>query len=114
METPVLGTITGIQQYDVSMQNEPPKMKWGITFAEVNPPLNKPLILNATRMGVLEAMTGSDSSDDWMGKKIVVWQDKTVVFGSKVTGGTALRAPKNQQHIPVDPPQEQPEDEIPF
>jgi len=99
----VLATIKGITQHDVSLANESPKLKYCLEFEENTPPLDKPLVLNLTKMSVLEEMTGSDDSDDWIGKKIVIYHNPEIMFGPKKTGGTAIRAPKNQsQPEPVD------------
>ena len=126
VETPVLGTVRSVSQYNVAKQNEPAKPRWCVEFLETTPPLNKPLVLNATKMSVLKEITGSDSSDAWTGAKVVIYHDPEIKFGVEKVGGTALRAPKNQQPqaapIPADAMdhmQQQhandiPDDEIPF
>jgi len=107
-EPPVLATIKDITQHDVSMENQPEEMKWCLEFSENF----KPLVLNPTNMRILEAMTGSDDTDDWIDKKIVLFNDPNVSFAGKLTGGTRVRAPKGQQ------PQAQPhpvaDEDIPF
>jgi hypothetical protein len=122
VEQGVLVTITAIEQHDVSMENKPTEMKWCATFNE----LAKPLVLNMTNMRALEAITGSDDSDHWIGRTIVLFNDPNVSYAGKITGGIRLRAPRNQQ--PQQPPvppdamdhmqqphaNDVPDDEIPF
>lgn len=55
---------------------------------------SKPLILNGTNWDLLEQMFRSDDSDDWIGKAIELYNDPTVRFGNKVTGGIRARAPQ--------------------
>lgn len=99
-DPPILVTVTQAVQHDVSMQNDPTEMKWCLEFAETT----KPLVLNMTHMRQIEAITGSDNTDDWIGKKLVLFLDPNVTYGGKITGGTRVRAPKQQaqQQVPPD------------
>lgn len=58
--------------------------------------ISKGVILNHTNWSALEDITGSDDSDQWVGKTIVVYHDPSVMFGAKRVGGVRIRAPKNQ------------------
>ena len=104
VDPPVLATIKDVTQHDVSMENKPEELKWCLEFQENL----KPMVLNSTNMRLIEAMTGSDLTDDWLGKNIVLFNDPTISFGGKITGGIRVRAPKGQQPEPVD------DSQIPF
>lgn len=114
----VLATVCKIAQYNVAMQGAEPDMKWCLEFKE----LDKPLVLNSTNMHILEAITGSDNSDDWMGKQIVLYTDPNISFGGKIVGGIRVRAPKKvtgPKARPTSPPPEPDEppvsdEQIPF
>lgn len=59
----------------------------------------KPMILNNTNKELLKVVTGGRTVGEIRGKKIVVYNDPTVMFGKKAVGGIRIRAPKNQQPI---------------
>ena len=85
---------------DVSLESQAPEMKWCLKFKE----FEKPLVLNSTNGQLIEAILGSDDSDDWIGKTIVLWNDPTVGFAGKITGGIRVRAMKTAG--PKAPPQD--------
>lgn len=104
---PILVTISGYEQVNVAMENQAPEMKWALMFDEAE----KPLVLNQTNGQIISVIAGSDDFDDWIGKKIVLYNDPTIAFAGKVTGGIRVRAPKGRAAPP--PVQSEP-DEIPF
>jgi hypothetical protein len=68
--------------------------------------VGKPLLLNSTNIKRAAAAFGSQDSDDWIGKKIVVYNDENVEFGGQIMGGIRLRAykpkpPANKPKSPV-------------
>jgi len=83
VEPPVVVTIKGYKEQNVEMEGEPERKKWTLLFHE----LEKPLVLNMTNGQRIEVITGSAEFDDWIGKKITLYNDKTVSFGGKLTGG---------------------------
>lgn len=83
VEPPVAVTIKGYKEQNVEMEGEPERKKWTLFFHE----LDKPLVLNMTNGQRIEVVTGSAEFDDWIGKKITLYNDKTVSFGGKLTGG---------------------------
>ena len=85
-------TITGITQKNVAMQGAEPEMKWCMQFAE----MDKPMVLNGTNIQLAELALGSDDTDDWIGKKIVAYNDPAVSYGGKMIGGIRLRAPRGK------------------
>ena len=88
----VLVTISGCQQANVAMPGADPEMKWTLSFHE----MDKPMVLNSTNIHGCAQACGSDNTDDWIGKKIVLFEDPNVSFGGKLTGGIRLRAPITQ------------------
>ncbi len=88
VEPPKLVTIESYEEIDVSMESQPTELKWVLMFKE----LPKPLVMNFTNGQNLLAITGSEDFDDWIGQKVVLYNDKTVSFGNKITGGIRIRA----------------------
>lgn len=99
-------------------------MRWALHFRE----LDKPMILNSTNGQIIAKITGSEESDDWDGKQIVLYHDPNVSFGGKLVGGIRVRAPKGAYKAPApakspdfqtgealpEPEKGWDEDEIPF
>jgi len=50
----------------------------------------KPLVLNKTNMGFMIAVFKTDESDDWIGRRINLWNDPSVSFNG-VRGGLRIR-----------------------
>lgn len=97
---PVLWTITGCEKHNVAKEGAEPEMKWCLMFHETD----KPLTLNWTNIQVCERIFGSDDTDQWVGKQIVLYVDPNVSYGGKVTGGVRVRAVKKKQAAPPPPP----------
>ena len=87
---PVMMTITSITKVNVAKENEKPQYKYAMSFEEVA----KPLLLNSTNIKIAAKALASDDSDDWVGKKIVVYNDENVAYGNDIIGGIRLRAPR--------------------
>jgi len=111
VDPPVLVTIDRLTQQNVAMQGADPEMKWSMFFLE----LDKPMVLNTTNLHLCSQACGSDDTDDWMGKQIVLYNDPNVSFGGKLTGGIRIRSRKKvvepvvpQRKVPA-PATEQPE-----
>jgi hypothetical protein len=45
----------------------------------------------------------SEDTDDWTGKKIVLYNDPNVSYAGKIIGGIRVRAPKVKAAAPVKP-----------
>ena len=97
----VLVTITHLTKENVAMENAKPDMKWALHFEE----MEKPLILNTTNSQRIAKFLGEET-DDWTGKKIVLFDDPTVSFGGEEVGGVRVRAPKS--NTPPKPAEEEP------
>src|SRR5688572_22175153 len=85
-ERGALVTINGVQQANVAMQGADPEMKWTLIFDE----LDKPMVLNSTNIHMCAKACGSDNTDDWTGKKVVLYEDPNVSFGGKLVGGIRI------------------------
>lgn len=111
-----LVTIDRMDHQDVSMENQPEEMKWIMYFKEQVNGHHKGLVLNWTNIQLCAVATGSEDTDQWPGKQIVLFDDPNVSFGGKLTGGIRVRKPKGQS---VNSPADQDagpdfDDEIPF
>src|SRR3990167_9597425 len=87
-ERGMLVTISGVKQANVAMQGADPEMKGTWSFEE----LDKPMVLNSTNIHMCAKACGSEDTEDWMGKKIVLYEDPNVSFGGKLVGGIRVRA----------------------
>lgn len=109
----MLVTIKGYEEMNVAMESQSPDMKWCLLFKE----LDKPLILNITNGQLIAAILGSSEFDHWIGKEIVLYNDKTVMFAGKLTGGIRVRASQGGQPNPDyvgDNPPPPIDDDVPF
>jgi hypothetical protein len=100
----ILATIAGVEKRDVGTEAEP-EQKWVLLLEEY-----KPLVLNSTNLALIEKALGSDDSDEWAGKKVVLYNDENVSFGGKLTGGVRVdvartkRYHAKQEKAPAVPP----------
>lgn len=88
----ILVTIKGLVQENVAMEGSPEDMQWCLIFNE----LEKPMILKSTNAQLIASILKSEETDDWIGKKVVLYNDPNVVMKGKVTGGLRVRAPKTK------------------
>jgi len=79
------------------MQGAEEELKWCLHFSN----LEKPLVLNMTNMQLISKITGSENTDDWTGKQIVIYNDPTISMGGRITGGLRVRAPKVRPAAPA-------------
>ncbi len=111
-----LMTIEGCEPHNVAKEGAPPESKWCLTFLEAD----KPLVLNSTNIQLCERIFNSDDTDDWIGKKIVLYTDPNVSYQGKVIGGIRVRAPKKTAQAPVAKPvpapvvEELTDEDVPF
>lgn len=75
----------------------------------------KPMVLNRTNSQLIGVVTGCKTAGEARGKSIVVYNDPTIGFGGKITGG--LRIKKLASEPKPAPPRSNaadPNDDIPF
>src|SRR6266446_3361481 len=108
VEPPKLVTIKGdLKQENLAMEGKPEDLKWVIRFHETD----KPMVLNSTNGQLIAMAVGSENSEDWNGKQVVLYNDPNVSFQGKLVGGIRVRAPKKNKQGNVLPPAQQVEDE---
>lgn len=111
-----LGTVESVTQMNVAKEGADHEMKWCMSFHEID----KPLVLNSTNIQLCEKIFGSDDTDQWIGKRVVLYADPNVSFQGKLVGGIRVRAPKPSAVAPpLPPPVQAPatdltDDDIPF
>ena len=86
----MLMTVEAVEQHNVAKEGAEHEMKWCMTFLESD----KPLVLNSTNIQVCAKVFNSEDTDEWTGKKIVLYTDPNVSYAGKVVGGIRVRAPK--------------------
>jgi hypothetical protein len=81
----ILVTIRGLEQENVAMENKPPEMKWIMYFNEQT----KGLVLNTTNAQLC--------ANDWIGRKIVLYNDPNISYQGKLVGGIRIRSSKQSR-----------------
>ena len=68
------------------------------------------LVCNKTNLSLLASFYGSTNTEDWEGKKVVLYRDENVMYAGKRVGGIRVRLPKGEE------PAKKPEfdDDVPF
>ncbi len=107
-----LVTIAKLDQQNVALDDQEPEMKWVIHFQE----FDKGMALNWTNIQLIAKALGSDETNDWLGKKIVIYDDPNVSYGGKLTGGIRVRAQKiTATEAKIEAPLPNPySDDVPF
>jgi len=85
-------TISKCTEENVGKEGAPEELKWCLHFEESD----KPMVLNSTNGQIIAGFIGSDNTDDWTGRKIVLYSDPNITFGGKLIGGIRARAPRNK------------------
>lgn len=93
----VLATVKDFFQENVAKEGAPEEYKWCMSFVE----LEKPLVVNNTNAQIMSTVFGSEETDNWIGKQIVLYDDPNVSFGGKLVGGIRCRAPKPAAGVPA-------------
>lgn len=107
----VLVTIRAFDKVNLAQEGQPAQWKWVMMFNE----LDKPLVLNGTNIRLLEMIFNSGDTDDWIGNQIVLYNDPTIQFQGKFTGGIRVRAPKRPHGNKPTPKRiEELDDDVPF
>lgn len=110
VEPPVLVTIFKVERVNVAKEGADPEYRYAMSFEE----LDKPLVLNSTNILACQlACGGEDDTDNWIGHKVVLYNDPNVSFAGKITGGIRVRKPKTQAKTPAKAVEEM-ADDIPF
>lgn len=106
-----LVTIADLQEQNVAMEDQPPELKWVMHFHE----FQKGMVLNWTNVQLIAKALGTEETDEWKGKKIVLFEDANVSFGGKLTGGIRVRAARLKPDTQTEEPKKPDfDDDIPF
>jgi len=89
---PRLLTIKRIEVHNVAKDTEP-KQERPIMFFEE---MDKPMVVNSTNLKRCAKAMASEETDDWVGRKIVLYTDEDVEFGGEIVGGLRLRRVQGQ------------------
>lgn len=124
--TPLLLTIAGAKEENVSMEGESQKIKTVLYFQETS----KGFVLGKVTGEQIASFLGDpgESPVAWFGKKIVLYCDPNVMMKGKIVGGLRVRQPRNaaqlvtqathaasaQRQVPTPPPVDPDEDNIPY
>jgi hypothetical protein len=74
----------------------------------------KPMVLNRTNSQLVGVATGAKVAGEARGKQIVVYNDPTVSFGGKITGGLRIKKIAGQPKAAPPKSNVDPDDDIPF
>lgn len=91
-DTGNLVTVSKIDHQNVGLSDGEEDLKWCMHFRE----FPKPMVLNSTNIQLATKALGTDETDDWIGKKLVIYVDDNVSFGSKLVGGIRIRKMRGQ------------------
>lgn len=100
---PLIVTVEKIGQINIAKEGEPKDIKWAVKFKE----FPKLMLLNSTNIKLLEKSTGAKSTDECIGREIIVYTDDSVSFGGQVVGGLRIRRQESapiRKAAPVAPP----------
>jgi hypothetical protein len=82
--------VRSIERKNIAMDGKPADYKWLAHYAE----FDKPMVLNSTNIQLMSKACGSDDTDDWIGKQVIVYVDENVSFGGELVGGLRIRKHK--------------------
>ena len=118
VEPELTATIVGIGKENLAREGDAPEYKYILKFQEC-----KPLLLNSTNGQLAALALGSEETNDWVGKQVTMYNDRTVSFGGKLTGGVRIRpdavtkyveATKDETGLAPAQPVDDMNDSIPF
>jgi hypothetical protein len=116
-DPPTLVTIDRFEEENVAREDQPTDMKWVMYFKDNE----KGLVMNSTNLQLAAIAFGTQETDEWIGRSLVLYHDPNVSFGGKLVGGIRVRAPKGAKKTPkVSDPDPRPappddfEDSVPF
>ena len=94
VDPPVVVTIKSYEQVNVGTDSQE-ELKWALSFNE----LPKPMVLNSTNGQLIAnivrnnygVQNNAGDFDNWIGKKVELWNDPSVGFAGRITGGIRVR-----------------------
>lgn len=113
---PMIGTIQDFQKVNMAREGQEAQYRWTVKFRE----WPKAMVCNKTNLKRMAKMFDSENTDNWIGKKVVIFYDENVEMAGETVGGLRVRAPQSkQQKRPLQDPREDQgidsiDDDIPF
>lgn len=86
-ETGLIVTVSRIEHKNVAPPDAPEENKWVLHFSE----FDKGMVLNSTNIQAAAKACGSDDTDEWIGKEIIVYVDPNVSYGGQIKGGLRIK-----------------------
>lgn len=86
-ESGLIVTISHLEHKNVAPPESPEENKWVLHFTE----FDKGMVLNPTNIQACAKACGSDDTDDWIGKEVIVYVDPNVSYAGKTTGGLRIK-----------------------
>lgn len=87
IDTDTVVTIRKIGRKNVAPDGQPEELKWCVKFDE----FKKLMVLNPTNIQLMAKACGSEDTDDWLDKKVILYVDDNVQFQGKLVGGLRIR-----------------------
>lgn len=104
-------TITKVGKVNMAREGDDPEYKWAIRFEE----FGKPMILNATNIKRIVKAMGTNESEEWAGKKVVLYVDHDIEFAGNVVGGLRIKAVQQpKKRVSEFPPDAGNMEDVPF
>jgi hypothetical protein len=110
----VVLTIKSYQREVLKGKDGKEQRKWCIYFKETDPATGEPykaLALNATNGAMIIKNLGSEDMDDWIDKKITVYEKDDVEMGGEIKSGIRIRPRKAKPAPEPEPEYEEPTEE---
>ena len=95
----ILVTVKEVRVEDVGGNGDPQDAKPVVHFHETD----KGMVINRTNAEIMTQAMGTDDTDGWIGKQIVLYNEPNIWFGSKQTGGIRVK-PAQAMGQPVPQP----------
>lgn len=96
---PALVTIRSFSHENVAPQGQPEEKKWIMHFNE----FENGMVMNSTNLQLCSQAIGSEETDDWIGKQVVIFNDPNVSYAGRLTGGIRIRAVRRKAAPPPAP-----------
>ena len=93
-ENGILVKIADLKQENVAPDNKPEQLKWILYFHGDF----KPMVMNGTNTKLIEKALGSDETDDWMDKEIVLFSDENVEYMGEIVGGVRCDVTRTKRY----------------
>ena len=88
MKSPTAVTIASVEEEVFNEGKDNEEQKLSVFFKE----LEQGVVLSKVAIRQLAQITGSDDTDGWIGKQVILFNDTSVTYKGKPTGGLRFRA----------------------